>query len=371
MLRSTRWVFSICVSVSLLFTIACGSMTDSNNSASPEATSNADTNSTSPAEIDSAPLSGDLVVYSSRSEKFVVALLDKFQQETGVQVKALHLGEAAVNRIKEESNNVSADVFISNDIGALEHLRTGSFLQGYTPKGIETIDEKYRAQDMSWFGLSARTRVFMYNKALITEQEMPKTMWELTDPKWKGQFMIAHGGNGGVTGQVSALRYAWGDDKTLQWLQAIKSNAGAVVKGHGDIRLAVGSGEFKFGIVNNYYYHQQLLEPTNNQVGVIYPDQGQDGIGAIVNAAGVGFIKGAPHDANAKAFLDWLLRPENQREFSYASMEVPINPAIEKQEFAASITDYKTSEMPLSKLGDYFLDTKALIEKARLDLQIK
>ncbi len=315
--------------------------------------------------------SDELVVYSSRKEKFVQPLLDKFEKDTGIEVKALHADDTVINRIKEEKKRPQADILISNDIGAMEHLRLEDLLQGFEPKGIERIDEKYRAEDNSWYGLSARTRILMYNKDLITEEEMPKTMWELTDSKWKGQFAITRGGSPGLVAQTSALRQEWGDEKTLEWLKGIKENAGAIMKDHGEIKQAVGAGEYKFGLVNNYYYHQQLNEPTNNNVGAVYTDQGKDEMGVFVNAAGIAFIAGSPNEENAKKFIEWTLLPENQKEFSYASKEVPLDPEVQTTEEAARITDYKTMKMPLSELGEVWLDTKELIEKAGLDIEVK
>ena len=313
----------------------------------------------------------ELVVYSSRNETFVDALLEKFEADTGIKVKALHAGDAVVNRIVEESGNVQADIFISNDIGAMEHLRLEGLLKGVNPAGIETIGDHYRAEDQSWFALSARTRVLMYNKDLITEEEMPKTIAELTDPVWKDQFAITRGGNGGMISHVSALRYEWGDDQTLAWLTNVKDNAGAIMQGHGDIRRAVGSGEFKFGLVNNYYYHQQLGEPEHNNVGIIYPDQGGDEMGAVINAAGVAFIKGGPSTDSALIFAEWILQPENQREFSFSSLEVPINPEIEAVSDALPISEYNVHAMPLRELGSVWTDTRQLIEASGLDMELK
>src|SRR5699024_10534030 len=314
--------------------------------------------------------SGELVVYSSRNEKFMEPLLEKFEKESGITVNLLSGKDEIINKVKEEGKNAHADILISNDVGALEHLRQNDFLQGYDAEGIESIDEKYRAEDNSWYGLSARTRILMYNKDLITEEEMPKTIAELADDKWKDEFAITRGGNGSMIAHVSALRNEWGDDKTLEWLKNVKDNAAVITDGHGDLRRAVGAGEVKMALVNNYYYHQQLDEPTDNNVGAIYPDQGEDDMGAFVNAAGVGFINNAPNEDNAKTFLDWLMKPENQREFSYASMEVPINPDIEPIEEAAKISDYKISDMPLRDLGNVWENTRELIEKSGLDLEI-
>lgn len=315
--------------------------------------------------------SGELVIYSSRKEQFVQPLLDKFEKELGIKVKALHADDTVINKIKEEANRPQADIFISNDVGAMEHLRMQGLLQGSDPQGIDVIEEKYRAEDNSWIGLSARTRILMFNKDLISEEDMPKTMWELTDPKWKGQFAITHGGNAGLVAQVSALRNEWGDEKTTEWLVKLKENAGAIMKGHGEIRQAVGAGEYQFGLVNNYYYHQQLNEPMNNNVGAVYTDQADDDMGVFVNAAGVAQIKGAPNEGNALKFIEWLLLDKNQKEFSFASKEVPLDPNVQTTEEAKRISDYKTMEMPLRDLGKVWIDTKTLIENAGLDLEVK
>ncbi len=330
------------------------------------------TTSDAPPATSDDEASGELVVYSSRNEKFVDPLLEKFTADTGIAVRALHAGDTVVNKLREESANVQADIVIANDIGALEYLRLeGLLAEPGALEGIDSIDPAYRAQDDSWIALSARTRVLMYNADLVSADEIPSRIEDLADPAYEGMFAITRGGNGGMIGHVSALRAEWGDERTEEWVAAVKENAGAIMEGHGDIRKAVGAGEFAFGLVNNYYYHQQLREPSDNNVGVVYPDQGAGEMGAVVNAAGVGLVAGAPNADNARVFLEWLLLPENQKEFSFASLEVPINPEIEAVEEATPISGYRVHGMPLSRLGEVWEDTRSLIERAGLDLELK
>ena len=313
-----------------------------------------------------------LVVYSSRKEDFVQPLLDAFAEETGIEVEVLHGDDAVVNRLREEAGFVQADVFISNDAGSLEFLRLEGVLAPVGElEGVDSIAPAFRAEDDSWIGLSARTRALMYNTDLISENEMPQRIADLTDPEWKGRFAVTRGGNGSMIAHVSALRAAWGDETAEEWVRTIKENAGAVTDGHTDIRKAVGAGEFEFGLVNNYYYHQQLREPTDNRVAVIYPDQEDGEIGAFVNAAGIGFVADGPNPAAARAFGEWVLLPENQKLFVSTSLEVPLNPEIEAAEEAAPIDSYNVMSMPLSDLGVVWEDTRALIERAGLDLELK
>ncbi|MFA9456377.1 extracellular solute-binding protein [Halalkalibacter sp. AB-rgal2] len=362
--------------VLLLFVVAaCGG-----NDEEPESTEGDDQAEEQPVEDENddsdevaVELSGELVVYSSRNENFVQALLDKFADETGVTVNALHGADPL--QIEEEQGNVQADIFISNDLGALEYLNGQGLLVGFDPEGVETIDEQFRADDNAWIALSARARGFIYNKDLISEDEMPTSMEDLFDPEWanvENGYAITRGGNGGMIGNVSALRYEWGDERTAEWITAIKDNAAGIFEGHGDIRRAVGAGEHAFGLVNNYYYHQQLEEPSDNNVGFIYADQEDGQMGAIANAAGVGLVNEAPNAENAQAFIEWVLKPENQLAFVGESLEVPINPDLDPPyEAALPFNELHVQDMPLKELGNYFEDTRALIEESGLDLDLR
>ncbi len=313
---------------------------------------------------------GELVVYNARSETFVKPLLDRFEEETGIQVRILSGREELVNQIIEEQNNVQADIFISNDAGAMDFLRREGLLAENDSPLLESIGGQFRAPDGSWVGLSARSRILIYNKDLISEDEMPQTLQELADPAWEGRFMITRGGNSSMVTHVAALRLAWGDDATRDWLSAVKNNAGAITGGHTDIRQAVGAGEFEFGLVNNYYYHLQLEETTGSNVGAVYPDQGPDDMGVFVNVAGLVLINGAPNEENARRFIDWMLEEEQQAEFSLYSKETPLNPEVQTVEEARRIDQYSVMDIDLADLGPLWNDARGSIEESGLDLGI-
>lgn len=367
--RSYRLIMLGVLSAIVILTLgACGNESNSSGTESGQGD----------ATNDIRGLDGQLVVYSARNENFVQPLLDKFEEETGVEVLALHGADPL--QIQEEAGNVRADVYISNDLGALGYLHGEGLLAGFNPQGIESIPAEFRADDNAYFAISVRARGFIYNKDMISEAEMPTSSEDLFNPKWadvENGYAVTRGGNGGMIGHVSALRYEWGDEKTAQWVDAIRTNAAAITQGHGDIRRAVGSGENAFGLVNNYYYHQQLLEEDNN-VGFIYLDQGEDQMGTIANAAGVGLVNGAPNEVNAKAFIEWLLLPENQVAFVGESLELLINseygavypPEVEAY-IIADFNELKVQDMPIKELGNYFADTKDLIERSGLDLDLR
>lgn len=306
--------------------------------------------------------SKELVIYSGRKEQLVQPLIDKFEADTGIKV-TVQYGDASemANKIVAEKNNPQADLVLTNDAGVIEKLRTDGLL---TPMSVDlsSIPSDFRAADNTWTGISARYRVIMYNKDLVSEDQLPKSMFELTNPEYKDKVMIANGGNDSLIAQVSSIRYVKGEEAAREWLQGLLDNQVTITKGHTDIRKAVGSGEKPFGIVNQYYAYLQLAESENNNIGIIVPDQGEADMGTLVNVSAAGIINGAKNVSSAEQFISYLLTPESQKLYAEISKETPLVEGVETVDGAPAITDLKRADMSLDKLGTEFEATVELID---------
>ena len=309
----------------------------------------------------------ELVVYTGRNETLIKPVFESFEKATGVKVtyKAAGATELA-NLILEEKSNPKADIYLANDAGALEKLRMEKALEVYTSDNLKKVPDDLKAADNSWYAVTARARVIMYNKALVSEAELPKSLKDLADPKWKGQIGMATGANESVIANVTTLRVTEGDQAAEKFLTDLKNNGLKVYKGHGDVRKAVGAGQIKLGWVNHYYYHLQTHEAEGNNVGVIYPDQ--DGAGATVNIAGAAIVKGAKNMANAKKFMDFLLTPETQKLFAEVNYEMPVLPGVATKE-AKALGEFKRNPVKLGQFGEQWDKSVQLIDKIGLVLK--
>src|SRR5690606_4051178 len=108
--------------------------------------------------------------------------------------------------------------------------------------------------------LTLRPRVIMYNTDLVTPEEAPTTMMDLTDPKWKGQIGAADSRNGAMVAQLVAMRHLLGEEAMTAFVQGLVANDTQWFGGHTDVRKAVGAGELAVGLVNHYYYHLSKAE---------------------------------------------------------------------------------------------------------------
>lgn len=314
-----------------------------------------------------APASKDLVIYSGRNEKLMQPVIEAFEKKTGVKV-TLRSGTATelAAAIMEEKGSPKADVYIANDAGALEKLRLDKALEPYTSDVVKAVPADLRAGDSSWTAITARSRVIMYNKKLVQDTEVPRSLFELADPKWKGQVAMANGTNESVIANVTSLRIARGDAETEKFLTNLKANGVTLLKGHGDVRKAVGKGEFKLGWVNHYYAHQQLAEKTDNEIGILYVDQGPDDMGAVVNISGAAIVKGARNLANARTFLDFLLSAETQKLYAEVNYEMPVIKGVPVVQGVKPLSEYKLAKAGLADFGKEWDKSVQLIDKVNL-----
>jgi len=309
---------------------------------------------------------GKLVLYSGRSEPLIQPVLSAFQEkypDIEVLLKSGSNSQLA-NALLEEKANPQADVFITTEIFTAHALSQEGLFNAYEPAGYENIPEKFKAEDATWIGLTQRLRVIMYNKDLVSQDELPTTLFDLTDPKWNGQIAAAGSTNASMQAQIASMIQLVGEGETQAWLDGLMENNVTFFGGHSDVRKAVAAGEFKLGLVNHYYYYLQLAEGSN--VGIIYPDQSPDEIGMITNATAAAIINGAKNPANAKLFLDFLVSPEGQKIFAESNFEYPLLPGVALHTEISPIENLALANIQLAQVVNRFDETFKLIEMANL-----
>jgi iron(III) transport system substrate-binding protein len=311
-------------------------------------------------------VSGELVIYSGRTEPLLQPVIDAFKVKypnVEVLLKAGSNSELA-NALIEEQANPQADVFITTELFTVQSLAQEGIFQSYVPVGADQLPAEFLGADNLWTGLTTRARVIMYNTDLVAQDELPSSIFDLTDPKWQGQVAAAGSTNGSMQAQIAALRQLIGEEETEAWLNDLIANEVTFFGGHTDVRKAVGAGEFKLGLVNHYYYYLQKAEGSN--VGIIFPDQGDGQIGLITNATAAAIINGAPHVPAAQAFLDFLVSPEGQKLFAEQNYEYPLVPGVEVHADVQPLDGFRFADVDIVGAAQDFEATFDLMEKVGL-----
>ena len=311
-----------------------------------------------------AGASGKLVVYSGRNEKLVGGLIAKFK-ETGVDVEVRYAGTSELAAtLLEEGDNSPADVFFSQDAGALGALSKAGRLQPITSPAASQVSAKYRSADLSWVGVSGRARVLAYNPTKVPEAELPKSVLDLADPKWQGRIGFAPT-NASFQSFVTALRVKEGEPKAKEWLAALKANGAKAYEGNGQVLEAVNKGEVHVGLVNHYYLYEKARELGADKVFAKNHFFSGGDAGALVNVAGAGILKGAKNAAAAQQFVDFLLSAESQKYFAEKTSEYPLVGDAAPHPGLPALASIQGPDIDLSDL-DTLKETLALMQEVGL-----
>ncbi|MBA2444111.1 MAG: iron ABC transporter substrate-binding protein [Nocardioidaceae bacterium] len=300
----------------------------------------------------------DLTIYSGRAESLVADLITDFEDSSGleVEVRYAETPELAA-QLLEEGDSTSADVFYSQDGGALGALSKEGLFTKLPDDLISAVDPKYRATDSTWVGVSGRARVFVYNP---DEVEPPKSVYELTGPEWAGKVGYAPT-NASFQSFVTAMRVLAGEEKTREFLIGLKQN-GKVYEDNGVTLDAVEAGEISLGLVNHYYLFERQAEagdtPLNTQMAFAEPGDPS----SLINVAGVGILEGSDDLEAAEEFVTYLLSDEGQQFFATTTFEYPLVAGIDAAEGVPPLSSIKGPKIDLSDLDDLQATQELLAE---------
>ena len=233
-----------------------------------------------------------LVVYSGRSEELIAPLLQRFSEETGIEVGVRYAGTASLTALLlEEGGRTDADLFIAQDAGALGAVERAGLFADLDDEVLDRVPAVYRSPNGRWVGISGRARVIVYNTDAVALEELPASILSFTEPAWDGRIGWAPT-NGSFQGWLTALRVAEGDAVALAWLRDIEANGVTAYANNTSIVEAVGRGEVDIGFVNHYYLYRFLAEEGDDFPARNYFTSAGD-VGTLVNVAGAGVIAGA------------------------------------------------------------------------------
>ncbi len=271
-----------------------------------------------------------VTVYVSEDQVFSEPILKDFEKESGIQVKAVYDTEEAkstgsMNRLIAERHNPRADVYWANEPIRAEVLKQKGIAASYRSPNAKDIPPVFKDPEGYWTGFSARARVLIVNSSV---QAPPETILAYTDPLWKGKSVIANPLFGTTTSQIAALFTIWGDGKAKAFMAAIKQNDVAVSTNNGESADFVAAGRADFSLVDSDDAVNRMRQ--GKPVTMVYPDQGEGGIGCFIVPNAAVLIRGAPHPDTAEKLIDYLLSRKTERKLAFADCaQIPLHPAVE------------------------------------------
>lgn len=269
------------------------------------------------------PVSAEtLTLYSGRSKSLVEPIIKQFEEKTGIQVEVSYAGSTQLAAaLLTEGDKTPADLFWAQDAGALGAISKKAMFEKLPDTILDKVPAGFRDAEGFWVATSGRARVLAYSPARVKTDELPASIFDLTQPMWKGKVGWAPT-NSSFQAFVTALRVQVGDERTKAWLRGMKANGAKKYAKNTPIIEALAAGEIDLGLPNHYYLLRFKSKDADFPVAQTF--FGANDPGNLVNIAGVGLLSTSENREAALKFVEFLLATEAQQYFTTDVFEYPV-----------------------------------------------
>jgi iron(III) transport system substrate-binding protein len=271
--------------------------------------------------------SSQVTAYVSADRPFSEPILREYERRSGVRVNVVYDTEETkstglANRLLAERSRPQADVFWSNEPVRTLVLKSRGVLQSYRSPSAQGIPSEMVDPEGYWTGFSARIRVIAYNTKLVKPAETPQSVFDLADPKWRNQVAIADPRFGSTSFHVAALYAIAGDEKMDDFFRRLKANSVRIVDGNSAVRDLVARGDVKVGLTDTDDVNVAIED--HQPIAMVLPDR--NGLGVPVMPNMVSVIAGAPHAAEGRRLIDYLLSLEVEEKLARSeAVQIPLH----------------------------------------------
>lgn len=299
----------------------------------------------------------DINIYTHRHYDSDKILFKKFTDMSGIKVNVIKgSADQLIQRLQSEGKNSPADILLTVDAGRLVRAKNMGLLEPVSSKILnKNIPKMMRDSENHWFGLSVRARVIAYAKDRIKENEL-STYEDLADPKWRGKIVVRSSNNIYNQSLLASLINENGSKKALEWAKSVRKNMARKPRGNDrDQARAVASGVADLAIINTYYLgllansSDKADREVAEKLNIFFPNQ--NGRGTHINISGVAVTKSSKNKKEAIRFIEFLTQEDNQRIFSEANYEYPLDYNNSKSKIHLKWGRFKADSIDLSILG--------------------
>lgn len=306
-----------------------------------------------------------VVVYTALDEMYSRPILDAFEEETGIAVRAVYDTEAAkttglVTRLIAEQRRPRADVFWNNEVAQTILLKNKGVIEPYLSPAAAAIPAQFKDPEGYWTGFAARARVIIYNTDIV--RGAPTSVRDFLKPEWSGRTAIALPLFGTTATHAAALFALWGDEEAKEFFRDLLENDVAVLAGNATVRDMVARGEYAIGLTDTDDANGAVEDGLPARW--LLPDQEEGGIGTLVIPNTVALIKGGPNPDGGKKLIDFLLSPEVEGKLArMRSIQIPLNPSVQTPDNVPDLAKIRTIGVSFDAIAENMADAAAFVKE--------
>lgn len=310
-----------------------------------------------------------VVVYSARNEQLIKPLFDLYTKETGVPIEFITGSEGPLlARLRAEGKSTPADVLLTVDAGNLWQAAHEGLLRPVKSASLQTnVPAHLRDPGNTWFGLSVRARVIVYNTDKVKPAAL-STYEDLAQPQWRGRLCLRTSKKVYNQSLVAMLIAEHGEAKAQEIVEGWVSNLATPVFADDTKAIeAVASGQCDVTLVNTYYFGRLKEKSPQLPVAIFWPNQNvaNQKSGVHVNISGAGVTSHAKNPVGGQRLIEWLASSQAQSLFADSNLEYPVNPTVKPAPAVAAWGNFKHNDINVKAAGSGQAQAVKLMDRAR------
>jgi iron(III) transport system substrate-binding protein len=308
-----------------------------------------------------------ITLYNGQHVQTTAALVSAFEKQTGIHVNVRNDDEDVfANQIVQEGSRSPADVVYTENSPPLEFLQEHGLLSVVHASTRSLVAASYSSPRREWVGVSARSSVMVYNTDLLKADQLPRSVMDLAEPRWRGKLALAPGETD-FQPIVTSIALRYGKAAALTWLQAVKANAAShIYPDNETLTDMVNRGQAAIGIINHYYWYRLSYDVGASQMHSAIAYFAPGDAGWVIDVSGAAVLKSSQHQKAAQQFLAFLVSRAGQEIIADGqSYEYPLGSGVTTSKDLRPFDTLQPAPISVAQLGDGS-EAVALLQKAQL-----
>ena len=237
----------------------------------------------------------ELVLLSAGKESESEKIIEAFNREYP-NITVTHLEKDSgdvLTLVQQKSSDSDVVLLIAQD--SLVPMEEN--LYAYTTKNDAKFAAEYKGAGNKWYACSMPLQTFMYNTDLLKGDDVPKSWFDLADPKYYGKIVLTNPASSGSAYAQLYMMYKLTGDLSLA--EKIAKNGTVYVTDSKSGPQSVARGEYALTMTGESNVSSAIA--AGSPVSYLYP---VEGTGRRIEGAGI--IDGCKNLEAAKIFMDWF-----------------------------------------------------------------
>jgi iron(III) transport system substrate-binding protein len=274
-----------------------------------------------------------LLIYTPHGQDLLQDFVTRYkQQHPETDIQFLDMGSQEVlARIRAERNRPQADLWWGAAQTTFQTAAEENLLAAYRPTWADKVSAAAHDPQDFWYGTYDTPEVIVYNSAAVRAEEAPRDWDDILDPKWHDRVLIRNP-NPSDTMRAIFGAMIWrfykdtgSPEKGYDWLRRLDAN---VHEYTADGTLLMQKLARREGLVTLWDLPDvRIYQEKKLPIAYVIPANG-----TLVITDAIAILHGAPNEAEARQFYEFVTTPESLIHAARTYYRIPVRTDIDRSQ---------------------------------------